>query len=365
MRWLTEEDIEHIAVGATVLGTGGGGDPYIGKMMALSAIKKYGPVQVITLDELTDDQWVLPASGMGSPSVLVEKIPSFEQLEAPLKAFENACGRKTDVVMPIEIGGVNSLIPVAVAAMNNIPILDGDAMGRAFPEAQMVTFHLDGLKPELVTIGDEQGNVVTIQPADGYWSEKLSRNVTISMGGSSIVCDYGITGKQAKESVIPGTLSLAQEIGALLKEQRQAEVHPITQMVKKLNGYLLFKGKAMLIQRKIEGGFTRGESNFDGIDFFQGKGCKLHFQNEHLLAEVEGKPVAMAPDLIAVLDEETGMPITTEGLKYGARVAIVAFPANEKWRTDIGIKTAGPRYFKYPYDYIPLETLVKEQRAND
>lgn len=74
--------------------------------------------------------------------------------------------------MPIEIGGVNSLIPVAVAAMKGIPILDGDAMGRAFPEAQMVTFHLDGLKPELVTLGDEKSNVVSIKPADGIWSEK-------------------------------------------------------------------------------------------------------------------------------------------------------------------------------------------------
>lgn len=361
MKWLNEDDIENIAVGAAVLGTGGGGDPYIGKMMALSAIQKYGPVKVITMDELEDDQWVLPASGMGSPSVLVEKIPSFEQLAAPLKAFEKASGKKTDVVMPIEIGGVNSLIPVAVAAMMRIPILDGDAMGRAFPEAQMVTFHLDGLKPELVTLGDEQGNVVTIEPANGHWSEKLARNITVAMGGSSIVCDYGITGAQAKKSVIPGTLTLARQIGALLKEQRTAAIHPIVQMLDILDGYQLFKGKAVLIKRGVQGGFTRGEANFDGTDDDKNKTCTLFFQNEHLLAEIDGKPIAMAPDLIAVLDEETGMPITTEGLKYGARVVIVAFPANEKWRTKIGIETAGPRYFNYPYDYIPLETLVKEQ----
>lgn len=363
MKWLNEVDIENIAVGAAVLGTGGGGDPYIGKMMALSAIQKYGPVRVITVDELEDEQWIVPASGMGSPSVLVEKIPSFEQLVAPLKAYEKASGKKTDVVMPIEIGGVNSLIPVAVAAMMGIPILDGDAMGRAFPEAQMVTFHLDGLKPELVTLGDEQGNVVTLEPASGHWSEKLARNITVAMGGSSIVCDYGITGAQAKKSVIPDTLTLAKNIGALLKEQRTATIHPIVQMLDILDGYQLFKGKAVLIERGVQGGFTRGEANFDGTDHDTNKRCTLFFQNEHLLAEIDGKPIAMAPDLIAVLDEETGMPITTEGLKYGARVVIVAFPANEKWRTKIGIETAGPRYFNYPYDYVSLETLVKEQSS--
>lgn len=359
MRWLTEEDIENVSIGATVLGTGGGGDPYIGKLMALAAIKKHGPVKMITVDELEDDQWVLPVSGMGSPSVLVEKIPSIEQLSAPLIAYEKACGHKTDVVMPIEIGGVNSLIPVAVAAIHNIPILDGDAMGRAFPEAQMVTFHLDGLQPDIAIVGDEQGNVVTVEPTNGHSSEKLCRAVTIAMGGSSIVCDYGITGKQAKISVIPGTLSLAEQIGAVLRSGYSREEHPINQILGILNGHLLFSGKAILIQRKIEGGFTRGEAHIEGYDKYLDTSCKLSFQNEHLLAEVEGEPVAMTPDLIAVLDDETGMPITTEGLKYGARVSVVAFPSHEKWRTEKGIETAGPRYFNYPYDYVPLEELVK------
>jgi len=359
MNWLQEEDIENIATGAAVLGTGGGGDPYIGKLMAINAIRKYGPVKVVTVNELNDGDFILPASGMGSPSVLVEKIPSFEQLKAPITAFEKASNKKVDVVMPIEIGGVNSLIPVAVAAMNNIPILDGDAMGRAFPESQMVTFHLDGINPGLVTIGDEQGNIVTINPIDGMWSEKISRQITISMGGSSIMCDYGISGEQAKKSVIPGTLSLSQQIGSILNNQRTAAIHPITQMLDLLGGYKLFKGKAVRIERKIQGGFTRGQATFEGTDNDEDQTCQLFFQNEHLLAEINEKPMAITPDLIAVLDEETGMPITTEGLNYGARVIIVAFPANEKWRTEKGIETAGPGYFQYDYDYIPLETLIK------
>lgn len=360
MRWLTENDIEHIAVGAAVLGTGGGGDPFIGKMMALGAIDKHGPVKVINIDELKDDDFVLPVSGMGAPSVLVEKIPSFEQLVNPLKAYEEAIGKKVTVIMPIEVGGVNSLIPVAVAAMTGLPILDGDAMGRAFPEAQMVSFHLDGLKPELVTMADEQGNHVTIRPVNGLWSEKLSRQVTVAMGGSTIVSDYGVDGKQAKKSVIPNTLTLAQKIGELLEKRTEA-VHPIEKMLQLLKGRLLFKGKAQLIKRGIQGGFTRGKAHFTGMDDDEHSECILYFQNEHLIAKRDGRPIALTPDLIAVLDEETGMPITTEGLRYGARVIIVAFPAHEKWRTPIGIETAGPRYFKYDVDYVPLEQLHEEE----
>ncbi|EFR85715.1 conserved hypothetical protein, partial [Listeria monocytogenes FSL F2-208] len=51
MRYLDEQAIENIAIGAAFLGTGGGGDPYIGKMMALTAIKKHGPIKLLSPEE--------------------------------------------------------------------------------------------------------------------------------------------------------------------------------------------------------------------------------------------------------------------------------------------------------------------------
>ena len=40
MRKIGKQEIEDIAVGAALLGTGGGGDPYIGKLMALQAVEE-------------------------------------------------------------------------------------------------------------------------------------------------------------------------------------------------------------------------------------------------------------------------------------------------------------------------------------
>lgn len=48
--------------------------------------------------------------------------------------------------MPIEAGGVNSMLPIAAAARLGLPLVDCDGMGRAFPELQMVTFTIGGLK---------------------------------------------------------------------------------------------------------------------------------------------------------------------------------------------------------------------------
>ena len=43
-----------------------------------------------------------------------------------------------------EIGGAKSMEPVITAAQGGLPVIDGDGMGRAFPEVQMTTFFIYG-----------------------------------------------------------------------------------------------------------------------------------------------------------------------------------------------------------------------------
>ncbi|MES5955808.1 DUF917 domain-containing protein [Bacillus fungorum] len=362
MRYIDEQTIEKIALGAAVLGTGGGGDPYIGKLMAREAIRKYGPVKLLSLDELEDDQLVVTVSGMGAPTVTIEKIPSEHEMTAPLETLERVLGRKVDVLMPVEVGGINSLFPVIAAAKKGLPMLDADAMGRAFPEAQMVTFYLDGFDPEPVTMGDEKGNTVVLYPQDGVWTERLARALTIQMGGSSSVCEYALFGKDVKTSVIPDTLSLVEKIGEYLLDNQVKEQVRINKMLEELNGYQLFEGKVADIERRLSGGFTRGSAKVEGSRNDQGKTLTIYFQNEYLVAKEDEHLLCSTPDLIAVLDAETGFPITTERMKYGARVIVVAFPCHDKWRTAKGIETAGPRYFGYDFDYKNVEALQGGKR---
>ncbi|RJS59369.1 DUF917 domain-containing protein [Bacillus sp. PK3_68] len=357
MKKLTQQMIEQIAIGAAVLGTGGGGDPHLGKLMAMRAIDKYGPVEIISIDQLKEDDLVVPVSMIGAPSVMVEKIPSEEQVIAALEAIEKHFDQKIRAVMPIEIGGGNSLIPIIAAAKKRVPVVDADAMGRAFPEAQMVTFHLDGLKPDPVTMADERGNVVTFSPMNGKWSEKIARALTIEMGGNASMCDYALYGRDVVKSAIPGTLTLAASIGEILMEKHSGNKTAIDLLIDRLRGYSLITGKITSIERKIEGGFTKGIARVAGINEDHSREVTLHFQNEQLLVTEEGNPLAITPDLISILDQETGYPITTESLKYGARVVVIAYPCHEKWRTEKGIATAGPGYFGYDVAYKPVEEL--------
>jgi DUF917 family protein len=113
------------------------------------------------------------------------------------------------------------------------------------------------------------------------------------------------------------------------------------------------------VRRRTERGFARGEVDISGTGQDAGAHCKLSFQNENLLFWRDGYPEAMVPDLITVVDEQTGLPITTESLKYGLRVVVLGIPCNPQWRTPAGLALAGPRYFGYEIEYVPLENNDK------
>lgn len=356
MRYLTEESIDKIAVGAAVLGTGGGGDPYIGKLVAKQAIKNYGPVKMISVDELKEDDLVVPVSGMGAPTIDIEKLMSEIELTTPLEKMEEILGRKVDVIIPIEVGGVNSLMPIAVAAKKGLPILDADAMGRAFPEAQMVTFYLAGYETSPITMADEKGNCVVLYPTDAIAAENLARALTVEMGGSSSITDYHLSGEEVKKAAIRDTLTMAEKIGEILMENKSDSKAGISKVLDLLNGYKLFEGKIVDIKRELEGGFTRGHAFFKGINEYDGD-YSILFQNEHLIAKEGEEVLCTTPDLIAILDLETGLPITTERMRYGSRVVAVAFPCNKMWRTEKGIETVGPKYFGYDIEYRPVEEI--------
>lgn len=363
MRRLDEKAIERIAIGAALLGTGGGGDPHLGKLMALQAVKKYGPVTLLDPEEVGDDALVVPSAMMGAPSVLVEKIPNGGEFRRCFEALSRYLGKKVHATMPIEAGGINSMIPLAVAAQMGLPLVDADGMGRAFPELQMVTFHLNGITAAPMVITDEKGNMEILETISNKWAEDLARVATVTMGGSVIINIYSMTGRQLKECAIKGIISFSEKIGAVIEKAQTGGSNPLSELLETTRGFKLFKGKIMDVKRETRGGFNFGKAVVSGIDEYKGRTFELDFQNENLVGILDGKVAASVPDLICSVDLETSIPITTESLKYGRRVVIIGIPCDNKWRTPKGIETVGPRYFKYDIDYIPVEKRMEGVEA--
>ncbi|QDO89525.1 DUF917 domain-containing protein [Ornithinimicrobium ciconiae] len=345
MSWtLTADDVRDLARGAAVLGTGGGGDPHVGALLAEQAIIAHGPVDVVPLNKLPDNAMVVMVAMMGAPTVMVEKLPSLDEVRAAVRAVETALpdGPITHIVCA-EIGGVNSTLPVAAAAALGLPLVDADAMGRAFPELQMVLPTLSGIAASPVSFADEKGNVGVLQTVDNSWAERIARVACVEMGCTIMIALFPQRGAQARTTMVEDSVTRAVQVGRAITESRGANQDPVASVVDVLGGRELFAGKVVDVQRSTTAGFARGRSRIEGTN----ETLELSFQNEHLVAQSGATVLATTPDLIMVLEHDSGEPITTEGLHYGQRVRIIAAPSDPRWHTAQALQMVGPAYFGY------------------
>lgn len=345
-----EGDLEALARGAAVLGTGGGGDPYIGRLLAAQALREHGPVPLVAPADLPDEARVFPVAMMGAPTVMVEKTPSTERIGATVAALAEFLGVTPTHIACIEAGGVNSTFPVVAAAQLGLPVVDGDGMGRAFPELQMVLPTLSGIACTPMSIADEKGNVGILDAVDNHAAEALARSLTITMGCSAIISNYVLSGAQARDSLVPGTLSLCARIGHRLDRVRAEHGDAVAAVADELGGRVLHTGKVTDVARRTVTGFARGTALISGESELT-----LEFQNEHLMAVRDDVVQVTTPDLIIVLDTDTGEPVTTEALRFGHRVTVLAAPTDERWHSPGGIALVGPRYFGYDTDPVRFD----------
>jgi DUF917 family protein len=364
MSWkLAIEDLECLAEGAAFLGTGGGGDPYIGKLIVEAAIEQHGSPTLLDPSELDDDMNVFSIAGFGAPTVQMEKLIHGDEVMFALAKLEEITGRKVDAIIPAEIGGGNSMTPIMVAATKGVPVVDGDGMGRAFPELQMNNFSANGLRATPLVVVDEHLNYEVVEADDDKSAEDKTRALAIKMGLRVFIAGFPMTGKQVKETAIAGTLKIALEIGQTLKAAR-SKTDPVNALIAYLRttpyynqAHILFDGKIADLARDTARGFSIGHCKLAALGDDQGE-AEVIFQNEHLSVRVNGQLRAIVPDLICIVDRETGAPITTQALRYGQRVKVVAMSAPPQLRAEKSRDFFGPKCFGLEDPFTPVEALT-------
>lgn len=350
MRQLNTEDLRNIAMGAAVLGTGGGGNAHMGLLTALQVLKQGYKIELTQPEELDPDATAVAMFGIGAPTVGVEKIRNGSESIRAMKALERYTGLQFQAVAPIEVGGVNSMLPLALGAMTGLPVMDLDGMGRAFPEVQMVTYSIYGISASPMAVADERGSVSVIDACSDVWTEKIARATCVVEGGHADALGYLSTVREFIRTGIPNTFTLAERIGRVIRSSRDVWDELLTT----IDGRILFEGKCSDIERKTVAGFARGSATIEGMGEYRGSTLQISFQNENLVALLDGVPVATVPDLITVMDFESAKPLTTELIRYGIRVKVLAIPCHEKWCTPEALRVAGPGAFGYPFEYKPI-----------
>ncbi|WP_424981522.1 DUF917 domain-containing protein [Maritalea sp. S77] len=357
VRKIEDSDLDAVEIGAAILGTGGGGNPYIGKWRCRQELRKGNKIDVIPLDELPDDALVVSLGGIGAPVVGVEKIERGDECLRALRAIEQELDCKVDALISSEIGGANAMEPMLTAAQAGIPVVDGDGMGRAFPEMQMCTWSIYGHKSTPAAMADEKDNVVVIRNTrDEVWVETIARATVVSMGAAAAIAMAPMRGDFVKKAAVPNTITQALSLGQAVLDAQARNLDPIATVLKQETGKLLMTGKIVDLERHLKGGFARGHIHLEGFGNNQGERGEIAIQNEFLVFWRDGEMEVCVPDLIVVLDADTGLPITTEVLRYGQRIAVLALPCHDLLRTPRALDVIGPAAFGYPeLSFTPLD----------
>jgi hypothetical protein len=188
----------------------------------------------------------------------------------------------------------------------------------------------------------------------------VARARCIEMGGTAGMA-HAMRGRDVKRAAIPGTVSLALELGHAVLAARERKADPIAAALAVTGGVVLLRGKIVDVERRTTAGFARGRVRVAGTGDDEGREVAIDFQNEHLIAREAGsgpleggRVLASVPDLVCIVAADDAEPIGTELLRYGYRVAVLALPAHPLLRTPEALAVVGPRAFGYDVEYVPL-----------
>ncbi len=308
---LTAGALPDLARGAAFLGTGGGGNPYIGRLMVELAMQESGrPLELLDLADVPDDALVIPTAMMGAPTCIVEKLPQGMEAANSLRRLEQHLGRPAFATMPIEAGGVNSMIPLVVGLSLGLPVIDADGMGRAFPELFHETFHVYGVPGTPMVVTNDHGDHALIETHDNHMMEWVARGLTIRMGGVAYIAEYAMDGATAKRVSIGGTLGISLKIGRAIREAHERRLDPFEHIIDILAdtsytpGKVIFAGKIVEVFRRTSEGFAKGTVLIQQVDGESGEMpdlLRIEFQNENLIAQIGERVLAVVPDLICIL----------------------------------------------------------------
>jgi uncharacterized protein len=359
MSWqIKKQDIPLVALGAKLIACGGGGDTKSIQNLLMSIMKDEESITVKTIVDL-EDEWIVGTGMMGSTIFYNENIPTGIQGSRALKVYESIIEQKIGAIIPVEIGGVNGLEPLLMAYQNNLPVVDGDGMGKAFPELSMTTYHLNKIPVSPMVLETHDAYTVLQGNEDIQITSVKTKNFIAKSGGYVHFVGFGSNARKMKTSMISGSLNLIYRLGsALMKETSVSEKRKEMMAVFENSLYgkpiSIITGVVTEVSRWFEEGALIGKFTVEGRSSYSNKRMEIEFRNE-FIAIKEKQYRWMTPDLILVLDDEKLSPYNVSEIQIGLAVTIFAVPAPNILRTKDMLELVGPENYGLAVTYQPLQ----------
>lgn len=369
----SREDIEPMLQGLAILGTGGGGNPDWGRLIMENDVERGREWNVVTLEEIPDDWTVICCGIMGSVKALEEigfanVLARWEEdfpLEKVVTQMEQLIGKKVDALIPFEAGGLNSPIILTAAARLGLAAVDADALGRSAPETHLTSWHGHGVEITPMPLVDSYGNMVVVtQAVEPTYVDEVGRYVVTRGGYLGANGHHPMSGRQTRETSIPGTFTRSVKLGRAILRASQTGADPVQAVADTLGARRLLRARIDRLEEEEEMGFYFTTATLSGVAAQAGQEGTLVIKNEAMVLFLGGKPAVIFPDPIYMLEPGSGRGLMSVELKEGMEVEVLGAPAHERLRaaarTAAGQKAFSPVRFGQPdLSFRPMEKLLE------
>jgi DUF917 family protein len=368
----TMQECEDLISGGLFMGTGGGGSAESGREAFTAALEEGLKIEWVDVDDIPDDAWSVTPYGMGTIAPTSTETQSeiarlglvdslgHRSMEAAVREMEEYAQVKIGALVAIELGPSANPLALVTGARLAIPVVDGDYAGRAVPEEMQGTPYLYDKAGWPFTSVDRWGNVCIVKKASGlHMMERIGKMLSVAAYGECDMAAYLLSGRDMKEIVVRDTLTKSLELGRTIRQARERGKDPVAASLKFTAGWRLFEGEVVKKEWEDREGYMFGTTHIEGKGEFKSKTFKVWFKNENHVSWLDNQPFVTSPDLVVIVDRKSGEGITNTLLEAGQEVAVIGVKGLEAFRSKKGLAGAGPRYFGFDIDYVPIEERMK------
>ena len=363
MRSLNKQELYDIVYGAAIYGTGGGGSLSVGLELIDDALAQGKSFKLVDFDELNESDVIGTPYSCGAISPVSEeerkkyaRLPDFEKehYNMALEQMEQFLGKPVKAVISTELGGGNTAKAMYVAATADKLIMDADPAGRSVPALQHSTYCIHGIPMCPISVMNKFGEgAIFTRVFDDERAEDLVRALAMASQNHIAVVDHVNTAGVLKDAVIRGAVSQAQRVGEAYRLAKNAGKDYAAAAAEAGKGKLAFRGVVESNDWGTEGGYTVGTRVLRGTGEYEGHTLKIWYQNENIIAWLDGKPWITVPDLICLFNEDEALPQLNPYGDAGTHQSVICLPAPADWTTPRGLELFSPRFFGFDVAYQP------------
>lgn len=270
-------------------------------------------------------------------------------------------GSAADAYLAFEIGP-NVFRQILNAAMAGKPQVDADTAGyRAVPEVSLCSFNIHGAPAQPVLFASAWGDIMVLEQVVSWQRmEDIGRHLAIVSGGG-VRGQMAFDGATVREKTFTGTVSKSIAIGRAIRAARERGDDVAEAAAQVAGGVVLFRGRVLTRLNEDHTAFIWGTERIIGTGEYAGKTMKIWYKNENHMSWIGDQPYVMSPDLVTVLDAETGYGLSNfdaNAWDYGREVSVLGVPCHPLWRTERGLRIFHPWRWGFACDYVPLEDAV-------